>query len=56
MGKIILEGCRNDVNVDCLVPGETKGSDVLLEAIVEAEVAENAKQFFARPENQIPSE
>lgn len=34
---------------------ETTGSDILLEAILEAEVATNAKQFFSQPENQLPS-
>lgn len=36
--------------------GEPTGSDILLEAILEAEVARNAKQFFSQPENQIPPE
>ncbi|KAJ4782573.1 Sec-independent protein translocase protein TatB [Rhynchospora pubera] len=35
---------------------ETMGSDILLDAIVEEEVATNAKQFFSQPENQIPKE
>ncbi|XP_078441881.1 uncharacterized protein LOC144711734 [Wolffia australiana] len=35
---------------------ETKGSDIVLEAILEAEVARNAKEFFSQPENQIPNE
>ncbi|PKU63340.1 uncharacterized protein LOC110106876 [Dendrobium catenatum] len=35
---------------------DVKGSDILHEAIVEAEVAKNAKQFFSQPENQIPKE
>lgn len=30
-----------------------KGSDIVLEAIVEAEVAHNAKDFFSQPQNQI---
>ncbi|KAJ4963029.1 hypothetical protein NE237_022968 [Protea cynaroides] len=34
----------------------TKGSDIVLEAIIEAEVAHNAKHFFAQHENQIPRE
>lgn len=33
-----------------------KGSDIVLEAILEAEVARNAKHFFSQPENQIPKE
>lgn len=32
------------------------GSDIVLEAILEAEVARNAKLFFSQPENQIPKE
>lgn len=35
---------------------EKMGSDILLEAILEAEVATNAKQFFSQPENQIPNQ
>ncbi|KAL6189547.1 hypothetical protein ACLB2K_040934 [Fragaria x ananassa] len=30
-----------------------EGSDIVLEALVEAEVARNAKDFFSQPENQI---
>ncbi|KAK3190234.1 hypothetical protein Dsin_029795 [Dipteronia sinensis] len=30
-----------------------KGSDILLEAVIEAEVAPNAKDFFSQPQNQI---
>ncbi|GMJ01925.1 mitochondrial TatB-like [Hibiscus trionum] len=30
-----------------------KGSDLVLEAVVEAEVARNAKEFFSLPQNQI---
>ncbi|XP_004288428.1 PREDICTED: uncharacterized protein LOC101295564 [Fragaria vesca subsp. vesca] len=30
-----------------------EGSDIVLEAVVEAEVARNAKNFFSQPENQI---
>ncbi|KAG4995972.1 hypothetical protein JHK85_027411 [Glycine max] len=32
---------------------DVKGSDIVLEAIVEAEVAHNAKEFFSQPQNQI---
>lgn len=32
-----------------------KGSDILLEAVLESEVAHNAKDFFSQPENQIKS-
>ncbi|XP_059279040.1 uncharacterized protein LOC132033169 [Lycium ferocissimum] len=35
---------------------EAKGSDIVLEAILEAEVAKNAKEFFSRPQNQLQSE
>ena len=30
-----------------------QGSDILLEAILESEVADNAKDFFSQPQNQI---
>lgn len=30
-----------------------EGSDIVLEAVLEAEVAHNAKDFFSQPENQI---
>lgn len=32
---------------------DVKGSGIVLEAIVEAEVAHNAKEFFSQPQNQI---
>ncbi|XP_061350442.1 uncharacterized protein LOC133295615 [Gastrolobium bilobum] len=32
---------------------DVKGSDIVLEAILEAEVAHNAKEFFSQPQNQI---
>ncbi|XP_020233836.1 uncharacterized protein LOC109813946 [Cajanus cajan] len=32
---------------------DVKGSDIVLEAILEAEVAHNAKEFFSHPQNQI---
>ncbi|XP_061338136.1 uncharacterized protein LOC133284998 [Gastrolobium bilobum] len=32
---------------------DVKGSDIVLEAILEAEVAHNAKEFFSQPHNQI---
>ncbi|XP_072974116.1 uncharacterized protein [Typha angustifolia] len=35
---------------------EAKGSDIVLEAILEAEVASNAKHFFSQPQNQLPQE
>uniref|UniRef100_A0A2P2JY99 Uncharacterized protein n=1 Tax=Rhizophora mucronata TaxID=61149 RepID=A0A2P2JY99_RHIMU len=35
---------------------DMKGSDIVLEAILEAEVAHNAKEFFAQPQNQIKHE
>nr|XP_004238312.1 uncharacterized protein LOC101250211 [Solanum lycopersicum]XP_010320410.1 uncharacterized protein LOC101250211 [Solanum lycopersicum]XP_010320412.1 uncharacterized protein LOC101250211 [Solanum lycopersicum]XP_010320413.1 uncharacterized protein LOC101250211 [Solanum lycopersicum] len=33
-----------------------KGSDIVLEAILEADVAKNAKEFFSQPQNQLKSE
>lgn len=39
-----------------MVSENAKGSDIVLEAILEAEVAHNAKDFFSRPENQIKGE
>lgn len=32
---------------------DVKGSDIVQEAILEAEVAHNAKEFFSQPQNQI---
>ncbi|QCE06307.1 hypothetical protein DEO72_LG9g1318 [Vigna unguiculata] len=32
---------------------DVKGSDIVLEAILEAEVAHNAKEFFSQPQNQV---
>ncbi|KAL9247042.1 hypothetical protein vseg_020513 [Gypsophila vaccaria] len=36
--------------------GEATGSDIVLEAVLEAEVARNAKEFFSQPQNQIKYE
>lgn len=36
-----------------VVSGSAKGADIVLEAVVEAEVARNAKDFFSQPQNQI---
>ncbi|KAE8100349.1 hypothetical protein FH972_018256 [Carpinus fangiana] len=33
--------------------GSAKGADIVLEAVVEAEVARSAKDFFSQPQNQI---
>ncbi|KAL4572005.1 hypothetical protein LXL04_018773 [Taraxacum kok-saghyz] len=41
-----------------LIPNRTddvKGSDIMLESILEAEVARNAKEFFAQPQNLVKS-
>ncbi|PWA72438.1 hypothetical protein CTI12_AA270600 [Artemisia annua] len=38
------------------VPGAANGSDIMLASILEAEVAKNAKDFFAQPQNLIKSE
>ncbi|KAI9083323.1 hypothetical protein K1719_028267 [Acacia pycnantha] len=35
---------------------DVKGSDIVLEAILEAEVAHKAKEFFSQPQNQILKE
>nr|XP_016478604.1 PREDICTED: sec-independent protein translocase protein TatB-like [Nicotiana tabacum] len=35
---------------------EAKGSDIVLEAILEAEVENNAKEFFSQPQNQLKSD
>ncbi|KAH0993938.1 hypothetical protein GBA52_005421 [Prunus armeniaca] len=41
-------------NPQDLAPTENvEGSDIVLEAILEAEVARNAKDFFSQPANQI---
>ncbi|MEI4867077.1 hypothetical protein, partial [Klebsiella pneumoniae] len=42
----LLPNRRDDIN----------GSDLVLEAIAEAEVARNAKEFFSQPQNQIKPE
>ncbi|KAF8401790.1 hypothetical protein HHK36_012736 [Tetracentron sinense] len=39
-----------------MVAENAEGSDIVLEAILEAEVARNAKDFFAQPQNQIKCE
>lgn len=39
-----------------MVSGDATGSDIILEAVLEAEVARNAKEFFSKPENQIKRE
>ncbi|KNA11142.1 hypothetical protein SOVF_137980 [Spinacia oleracea] len=36
--------------------GEVTGSDIVLEAVLEAEVARNAKEFFSQPQNEIKFE
>lgn len=35
---------------------DANGSDIMLESILEAVVARNAKDFFAQPQNVIKSE
>lgn len=35
---------------------DIRGSDIVLEAVLEAEVAQNAKNFFSQPQNQIKFE
>jgi hypothetical protein len=36
-----------------VVTGSAKGADIVLEAVVEAEVARSAKDFFSQPQSQI---
>ena len=48
----ILYLYSNNYPVD-VVAESVKGSDIVLEAIVEAEVAHTAKDFFSQPQNQI---
>lgn len=40
----------------CHGSGEVTGSDIVLEAVLEAEVARNAKEFFSQPQNEIKFE
>lgn len=35
---------------------EFKGSDIMLEAVLEAEVAHNAKEFFSSQQSQMKQE
>lgn len=35
---------------------DIKGSDIVLAAVLEAEVAHNAKDFFAQPQNHLKCE
>lgn len=39
-----------------LVSGDLRGSDILLEAVLEEDVARNAKDFFSQAQNQMKSE
>jgi hypothetical protein len=39
-----------------ILTDEPKGSDLLLEAVLEAEVAENAKFFVSQPHDQLPKQ
>ena len=50
----VFHGLRNSlVN---LGSGDLSGSDLLLEAVLEEEVARNAKSFFSQAQNQTKSE
>lgn len=55
--RILEIGCSFSLipNWSCRswVTGSVQGSDILLEAILEAEIAHNAKDFFSQPQNQI---
>lgn len=35
---------------------EMNGSDIMLEAMLEEQVAHKAKDFFSQPENQLPAQ
>lgn len=39
----------------CLVAESARGSDLMLEAVLEAEVAHKAKSFFAQAEKETPA-
>ncbi|KAI4352181.1 hypothetical protein L6164_006456 [Bauhinia variegata] len=49
----VLPVCAEDTGLLPKRGAEVKGSDIVLEAILEAEVAHNAKEFFSQPQNQI---
>lgn len=38
-----------------MVAESARGSDIMLEAVLEAEVAHNAKKYFAQAEKEIPA-
>ncbi|KAF7804692.1 sec-independent translocase TatB-like protein isoform X1 [Senna tora] len=40
------------IQLQVMNTADVKGSDIVLEAILEAEVARNAKEFFSQPQNQ----
>lgn len=43
-------------SLELLVLGDLRGSDILLEAVLEEEVARNARDFFSQAQNQVKSE
>ncbi|KAK4280157.1 hypothetical protein QN277_011817 [Acacia crassicarpa] len=45
-----------DTGLSPIHGANVKGSDIVLEAILEAEVAHKAKEFFSQPQNQILKE
>jgi hypothetical protein len=51
----LLSYC-NDPHCYYILTDEPKGSDLLLEAVLEAEVAENAKFFVSQPHDQLPKQ
>lgn len=55
-GLIVLPVSAENAGLLPNCRGEANGSDLVLEAILEAEVAHNAKDFFAKPQNQIKCE
>jgi hypothetical protein len=53
--KLLLSYCNNP-HCYYIYTDEPKGSDLLLEAVLEAEVAENAKFFISQPPGELPKE
>lgn len=55
-GLTVLPVSAQDTGLLPKLSADAKGSDIMLESILEAEVARNAKDFFAQPQNVIKSE
>ncbi|KAI3773044.1 hypothetical protein L6452_04242 [Arctium lappa] len=50
-GLTVLPVSAEDTGLLPIRKADAKGSDIMLESVVEAEVARNAKDFFAQPQN-----